>query len=98
MKPVKFHPEAEKEMLESSKYYESQQKDLGKRFLEQFQSSVKHIQINPEIYQKIDGNIRRCQTKIFPFGIIFREQSEQIEIIAVMHLKRKPEYWKERIV
>ncbi|MFC1669818.1 type II toxin-antitoxin system RelE/ParE family toxin [Spirochaetota bacterium] len=96
MKPVKFHPEAESEMINSAGYYESQQVDLGKRFLESVQSSLKHIQINPKIYQKVYGNIRRCQIKIFPFGIIFREQKEQIEIIAVMHLKRKPKYWKDR--
>jgi len=97
MKPIKFHPVAETEMVESAKYYESQQNDLGKRFLESVQSSINHIRINPDIYQIIHENIRRCQTKIFPFGIIFREQKNQIEIITVMHLKREPGYWKERM-
>ncbi len=97
MKPIKFHLDAETEMIQSAKYYESQQNDLGKRFLEAVQSSIKHIQINPKIYQYVYGNIRRCQTKIFPYGIIFREQIEQIEVIAVMHFKRKPDYWKGRL-
>lgn len=33
MIPIRFHPEAEAEMMSAAKYYESQQKDLGKRFL-----------------------------------------------------------------
>ena len=97
MKPVKFHPDAKLEMIEAAKFYESQQNDLGKRFLEAVQSAVKHIQINPNLYQTIYENIRRCQTNIFPYGLIFREQPEHIEVIAVMHLHRKPTYWKERI-
>ena len=97
MKPIKFYPDAEMEMRESSKYYESQQKDLGKRFLNSIESAIKQIQINPKIFQKVNKNVRRCQTKIFPYGIIFREQENQIEIIAIMHLKRKPGYWKDRL-
>jgi len=57
--PVKFHPDAELELLMAAKFYESQQKDLGKRFLESVESSIKHIQINPEIYQKIHNDTRR---------------------------------------
>ena len=97
MKPVKFFSEAEMEMRESSKYYESQQNDLGKRFLNSIENAIKHIQINPKIFQKVRKNIRRCQTKVFPYGIIFREQDDQIEIIAIIHLKRKPGYWKNRL-
>ncbi len=33
MTPIRFHPEAESEMIAAALYYESQQKDLGKRFL-----------------------------------------------------------------
>ena len=33
MKPIRFHPDAEAEMLEAATYYEAQQRDLGRRFL-----------------------------------------------------------------
>jgi len=98
VKPIKFFSDAEMEMRESSKYYESQQKDLGKRFLNSVENAIKHIQINPKIFQKVHKNICRCQTKVFPYGIIFREQGDQIEIIAIMHLDRKPGYWKDRLL
>jgi hypothetical protein len=36
MKPVRFHPEAEAEMMSAAKFYETQQQYLGKRFLRPF--------------------------------------------------------------
>ena len=96
MKTARFHPQAENEMIEAAEYYESRQKDLGKRFLESVRSLINQIRINPKIFKKIDGDIRCAQTAIFPYGIIYRERNACLEIIAVMHLKRKPGYWQTR--
>ncbi len=57
MKPVKFHPKAQSELLEAAECYEEHQKDLGKRFLEFLQESINRIQINPLIYRTIDEDI-----------------------------------------
>ena len=40
MKPVGFHKDAETEMNEGAAWYESQQFDLGKRFLASIQGAV----------------------------------------------------------
>jgi hypothetical protein len=40
LKPFLFHHEAEAEMMAAAKFYEKQQKDLGKRFLAAVQDSV----------------------------------------------------------
>jgi len=29
--------------------------------------------------------------------LIFREHNDEVQIIAVMHMKRRPSYWKERV-
>lgn len=50
MKPVRFHPEAELEMVEQARYYETKQEGLGKRFLESVQASCRQIQLFPHIF------------------------------------------------
>lgn len=97
MKPVRFHPEAEDELLSAAKFYETQQKDLGKRFLASVQDALNRIQVNPLLYSEIQDDVRRCLTTTFPFGVIFRIMQEQYAIIAVMHLRREPGYWKNRL-
>ncbi len=97
MIPIRFHPEAEAEMMSAAKYYETQQKDLGKRFLASVQDALNRIQVNPVLYQEIETGVRRCLTMTFPFGVVFRIMPNQYVIIAMMHLHREPGYWKNRV-
>lgn len=97
MIPFSFHHDAETEMLFAAKFYENQQKDLGKRFLASIQDALNRIQINPLIYQEVEAGVRRCLTVKFPFGVVFRIMPEQYVVIAVMHLHRNPGYWKNRL-
>ena len=43
MIPLRFHPEADAEMMSAAKFYETKQKDLGKRFLASVQDGLNKI-------------------------------------------------------
>ncbi len=96
MTRIFFHPEADTEVVSTAVYYAEQQADLGKRFIASVEDGLARIRNNPLLFPLIDGDVRQCRTRIFPYGILFRDLGGNIEIIAVMHLKRKPGYWKER--
>jgi len=91
-----FHPEAKTELLESVRYYESQQVGLGRRFLEAATEAIRRIQAHPNMYRVVSGTWRQCRIPRFPFGIIYRVANRRVEIIAVMHLHRQPGYWRHR--
>jgi toxin ParE1/3/4 len=97
MTPVLFHPQAEIELIAAASYYDSQQEDLGKRFLSALEDGISRIKINPHLFPLMVGDVRRCLVRTFPFGILFRYRNERIEIIAIMYLKRNPGYWQERL-
>ncbi len=82
MKPIRFHPEADSEMVDAAVWYESQQKGLGKRFVTAVQDALNRIQLNPELYTLVEGDVRRCPTKTFPFGVLFRIKPDLIVIMA----------------
>lgn len=96
MKAVKFHPDAESEMIKAAAYYEEQQTDLGRRFLASVQDAINRIIVNSRLYPVVELDVRRCLTKTFPFGVLFREQPGLIIIMAVMHQHRDPACWKTR--
>ena len=96
MKAVSFHPNAESEMIEAAAFYEAQQPALGKRFLASVQDVVTRIGVTPRLYPIVELDVRRCLTKTFPFGVLFRERPDKVVIMAVMHLHRDPDYWKNR--
>jgi len=91
-----FHPEARAEFLESVRYYEEQQSGLGRRLLEAVSETIRRIQAHPSMYRVVSGTWRQCRVPRFPFGIIYRVGNRRVEIIAVMHLHRKPGYWRHR--
>ncbi len=96
MKVVWFHPDAEAEMVDAAAYYETQQHRLGQRFLASVQDAINRIQINPLLYPAVEMNVRCCQTKTFPYAVLFVDFDNQLAVIAVMHLHRDPNYWRVR--
>ncbi len=97
MKKVEFLPEAEQEMAEAAKYYEGQAAGLGIEFLSEVERAVDAIKRVPTSWPIIDGQLRRRLLRRFPFGVLYRIEGEGIIIIAIAHLRRKPNYWKTRL-
>jgi len=97
MKLYSFHPDAITEADEAARFYEERQTGLSKRFIEALTDTVSRIRRNPRLYPKIYKEIRKCRVLRFPYGVIYRDKKDLIEIIAVLHFKRKPGYWKYRI-
>ena len=96
MIPVRFHAEARAEPLEAATYYDAQQKALGRRFTEAVREAVHRIQDWPRLYKVIERDIHRCRVPPFPYGLIYRLREDEVQIIAVMHLHRRPGYWRSR--
>ena len=97
MTRIVFLVPAEEEMLEAAEYYESQRRGLGRAFLAEIHRTVDRIVENPRIGQAVRQGIRRRLLRRFPFGILYRVDPEEIVIIAVMHLRRRPGYWSDRV-
>lgn len=94
-----FHPEAEEEFIKAIDFYEAQERELGLDFSIEVYQAIQRVIANPESWTKRSENIRRILLQRFPFGILYNYDSkaEEIFIIAVMHLRRAPDYWRERL-
>ncbi len=97
MNSVRFHRDAELEMIDTAAWYESQNEGLGKHFLASVQDSIQRIQITPQLFPLVEGDVRRCLTNTFPFSVLFRIQIDSCIIVAIMHHRREPDYWKSRL-
>ncbi|RBQ26114.1 MULTISPECIES: type II toxin-antitoxin system RelE/ParE family toxin [Arcobacteraceae] len=91
-----FHIEAEIELNTYIDYYEECKKDLGLEFANEIYKTIQRILDFPKAWQILDIDIRRCLTNKFPFGIIYYLKNNEVIILAIMQLNRKPDYWKNR--
>lgn len=97
MAKIIYAPEAKLEIKDAAVYYENCKERLGQAFLEAVEIAIEGILQNPLLWRRISSKFRRCLVKKFPYGIIYAVDEDEIFVAAVMHLKRKPEYWKKRI-
>lgn len=93
---LSFHPEAEREFIEATNYYERSENGLGRRFALEVTTTIRNILAYPDVWPKVSINIHRCLVHHFPYGILYHFERDEVLILAVMHLHRHPDYWKER--
>jgi plasmid stabilization system protein ParE len=94
---ARFLKAAQVDMNEAARYYESQRPGLGVEFREEVRSTVERIKGLPDAWHPLSENTRRCQTRRFPYGVIYQARSDEVIIVAVAHLHREPEHWKDRL-
>lgn len=94
---LRFHPAAALELEEAIFYYEQRQIGLGKQLNQEIKSTVQLIKAHPQAWTIIGNNIRRTLVRRFPYGVLYSLGKDEICILALMHLNREPNYWKNRI-
>ncbi len=93
-----FHPAAESEYLESLAYYESKRPGLGALYLAEFEQIINIVCETPHRYPvEMKPDVRRIKMKKFPFTILFRESNNSVQVLAVAHKRRRPQYWLGRM-
>lgn len=93
---IRLHPDAERELRAAFLWY----LDRNALVAEGFQSEVAHairvVAESPERWPKLNESIRRYVFPRFPFTLVYRSKQGYVEVIAIAHQKRKPEYWRSR--
>lgn len=98
MKPYQFLTPALLEVEAASQFYETNQPGLGLEFLDEVDHTIQRILANPQAWQVLEPDIRRCRLKRFPYGIIYTQvENGSVLIISVMHLHRRPNAWRENL-
>ena len=89
---------AKTDLSDASKWYEKQQKGLGKRFLNEMKESFDIICENPAGFQIRYDDYRIYFTKIFPYSIHYQyiANKNEIHIKAIFHTSQNPQNWKQR--
>jgi toxin ParE1/3/4 len=92
-----FHAEAAEEYAEAAEYYAAVDPQIAGRFYTEIQQLIANVCRSPERYPMFASPIQRHFSTVFPYAIIFRDRGDDVLIIAVMHMKRRPGYWRHRL-
>jgi len=92
-----FHPEALEEYDEAALWYGEREPALALRFIEAVEDAIRRILEAPTRWRVIEEDVRRCLTRVFPYGVLYTIEPDFVLIVAVMHCSREPGYWKQRL-
>lgn len=92
-----LHPEAEEEFEAAVAWYEERETGLGLDFAAEVREAIRLAQSMPLAWPRMEETIRRVLVHRFPYGVLYSIEGDRLHILAVMHLRRRPGYWRERI-
>lgn len=95
---IEYHDQAIAEAMEAAAWYESRSEGLSLRFLAKWKQAETRVAANPLMNRAFGDGFRHCRFEVFPYSLIYRLRGEgDIQVLAVMHQKRHPGYWKSRL-
>ncbi len=92
-----FHKAAREELKEATEYYEGRREGLGEEFAEEAKNALARVQSHPEAWTLLAEGVQCCRLKRFPYGAIYTLRGDDIYVVAIMDLRRKPGYWANRL-
>lgn len=98
MKPYFFHREALEEFKAAAMDYAVKVSPaVVHRFYRVIDGLIADARRRPRTFRFIRKPARRHFSREFPYGIIYVERPDDIWIVAVMPLRREPDYWRHRL-
>ncbi len=94
-KDLRFHEEAILDAGAAKEWYLERSPQAATSFIAELERGLTRIQEAPHRWPKFGEASRRFVMPRFPFSIIFRITND-IEIVAVAHDKRRPGFWRSR--
>lgn len=93
-----FLRKAFEELAHAVDYYNSERSGLGFEFAAEIRKALNRMKKHPDSWPLISPNIRRCIVNRFPFAVLYYRESDRLVVIAIMHMKRRPGYWENRVI
>lgn len=93
-----FHPEAEDDFIHGSRHYAGIQPELGQRFYRHIGELVAEIEDDPTLFRAYrPPHVRRHFRRPFPYAVVYVVKAEYVLVLAVVHFKQPPSYWRHRL-
>jgi toxin ParE1/3/4 len=95
--PYVFHPEAGQEYTQAAEYHAAIAPELGGRFYDEIERLIAEVRRQPDRFFRFSPAARRALSREFPYSVVYLAQPDRVWVVAVMHAKRKPGYWRKRL-
>lgn len=93
---IELLAEAEQDVLDGFRFYESQSAGVGNYFLDSILADIESLQLYAGIHAVCFGYHRMLAHR-FPYAIYYRLEGETVRIYAVLDCRRNPTWIRGRL-
>ena len=91
--PVVFRRQVGRDLAAGFGQYAKERESLGEQFLSAVSSVFDAIEQYPEMFARMDGEVRRALVSRFPYAVFYRVEANRVVVLAVLHTARDPRLW-----
>jgi len=93
---VRLHPGAERELRSAYLWYLERSTTVAASFTAEVDRAIGVVAESPERWPRYSSALRRYVFPRFPFTLVYGVKPAYVEIIAIAHQKKRPDYWSSR--
>jgi plasmid stabilization system protein ParE len=97
IRTLRINPAAENAIARAYAWYEGQRNGLGDELLTVLDDCFRSVLRNPEAFPILHRSARRALVRRFPYCVYFVMNEAEIVVLAVLHGRRNPQAWRQRI-
>ena len=95
-------PEAERDIIDASDYYDQLQADLGDDFVTEARNAIARVTAQPRLYGQVSPpvrgrDVREAPVRQFPYKVVYEVTATEVIIVAVVHVRRDRRRWRPRL-
>lgn len=91
--PVVYRPRVGIDLAAAFDWYEEKRLGLGEEFLSAIQSTLRAIELRPEMFASVHSDVRRAVLSRFPFAVFYVLEAHRVVVLRVLHTMRDPRIW-----
>ena len=99
MTEVRWHPAAAAEARAVRRWYRDEQDapDAALAFQAELRMAVEQIAAAPGRWPVLVDDLRKRPLRKYPYRVVYRHRGSEVLIVAIMHEKQYPSYWRDRL-
>ena len=96
MKRILISEDAFGDLNDGFLFYDAQDFGLGDYFTACLRSDIEGLKVTAGIHRRVQG-FHRLLSRVFPHGIFYMVQADEVTILAVIDLRRNPDWITSRL-
>ncbi len=94
---IQISEDALQDLNDGFRFYEAQGAGLGDYFAASLKADIENLKTSADVHRVVFEDYQRVLSRVFPYGIFYTLESDNVTIWAILDLRRDPEWIRRQL-